>query len=205
MRSIPSRFHWIHHASGTVLAVFFVLHVSNHLFALAGPSAHVQAMTLLRKVYRFPPLEALLLLCVLGQVITGLPLLAKQRLERKSGYDTLQLLSGLYLSFFMIYHVQAVLVGRWVHLVETDYYFAAGVANHYPEKLFFIPYYTLSLLSAFVHIACAHRNIRLAGIRNEPPEKRALAQRRIHWQTGWIISGGALVTALVMLALTGVL
>ncbi len=205
MPILPSRLNRLHHWSGIVMAAFLLLHAGNHLFALGGPAAHIQVMRLLRKVYRFPPVEALLLLCVLGQILTGLLLVWQKGFRGRSRYDMLQTVSGLYLAFFMIYHVRAVLVGRWMYHAETDFYFAAGVANHYPEKLFFIPYYTLSLLSSFLHLACVHRQIKLARLHPASPEIAAAARRLIHRQTFWIMSGGVVVTTLIMLSLTGVL
>jgi hypothetical protein len=204
MPLLSPRLNRLHHWSGTVIAAFLLLHAGNHLFALGGPDAHIRVMGLLRKVYRFPPVEALLLLCVLGQILTGLLLVRQKGFRGGSRYDVLQTVSGLYLSFFLIYHVRAVLVGRWMHQAETDFYFAAGVANQYPEKLFFIPYYTLSLLGSFVHLACVHRQIKLARLQPASPETPAAA-RRIHRHTLWIMSGGAVITTLIMLSFTGVL
>jgi succinate dehydrogenase/fumarate reductase cytochrome b subunit len=188
-----------HRLSGLIIASFLLLHVSNHLFALAGPAAHIAAMQVLRYIYRFPPIEILLLACVLFQIATGLVLVLKKKFWSATLYDRLQVLSGLYLSFFMVIHVWAVLTGRYVWHVETDFYFAAAVANRYPEKLFFIPYYTLSLVSAFVHIACVHR----AKMMQRREVTQAYAQR-LRWQTRSILWGGFIITTLIILSLTGV-
>src|SRR5687768_2289447 len=131
----------LHHLSGIVIALFLLLHVINHLFALGGPALHIAVMNLFRHVYRFLPVEVLLLLCVIFQVISGVTLIFKKGFLKQPLYVIIQIVSGLYLSFFMVYHVRAVMLGRDQWNVETDFYFAAGVANSYPSKLFFIPYY----------------------------------------------------------------
>lgn len=58
----------LHRLSGLSLSVFLLLHLTNHLFALAGPAVHIAVMKLLRHIYRFPPVEVFLLLCVLFQI-----------------------------------------------------------------------------------------------------------------------------------------
>jgi hypothetical protein len=97
-----------------------------------------------------------LLLCVLFQIVSGIFLIFRAGFFKKSFYEIVQIISGLYLSFFMINHARAVLMARYVWKSDPDFYFASGVAVRYPEKLFFIPYYTLSVVSVFAHIACAH-------------------------------------------------
>jgi succinate dehydrogenase/fumarate reductase cytochrome b subunit len=77
-------------------------------------------------------------------------------------YDVLQVLSGLYLSFFLFYHIRAVMLGRYVWNVETDFHFAAWGVKNSPADWFFIPYYSLSVLCVFIHIACVHRQKMLA-------------------------------------------
>ncbi|WP_240625696.1 hypothetical protein [Spirosoma pollinicola] len=41
--------------------------------------------------------------------------------------------------------------------MDTNLYFGAAGLNHYPHQLFFIPYYTLAILSFFGHVAAIHR------------------------------------------------
>lgn len=192
----------LHRLTGLVIASFLLLHVCNHLCALGGPALHIRVMNALRHVYRFWPVEALLLCCVAFQVVSGIGLVIKKGFIRQPFYVVIQVLSGLYLSFFMIFHVQAVLRGRFQWKVNTDFYFAAGVANYYPQKLFFIPYYTLSLVAVFTHIAAVHYIKRL-----EQTEQPLLAQKQRQYEReamGICITGG-IVTILIMISLSGVL
>lgn len=188
----------LHRISGIVIAAFLVLHLINHLFALGGPALHITVMKCFRMVYRFPPVEVLLLLCVTIQIISGLRLVFAKGFRRRPFYAIAQALSGIYLSLFLINHVRAVLLARYEWHVETDFYFASGVAVHYPEKLFFIPYYTFSVLCAFTHIACAHYagRVELAGV--SAPSYDGFKKEAL-----WILGAGVVVTALIMGSFTG--
>jgi succinate dehydrogenase/fumarate reductase cytochrome b subunit len=196
----------LHRLSGVIMASFLLLHLTNHLFALGGPDLHISVMNLFRHVYRFPPIEILLLSCVLFQVISGIWLVFKKGFLRQPFYIVIQVLSGLYLSFFMIYHVRAVLLGRFQWNVDTDFYFAAEVANRYPEKLFFIPYYTLSLVCMFAHIACVHYIKRMEKLNDTsvfiPVEMFRKNSKR---EAMGICIVGTIITLFIMIALTGAL
>ena len=192
----------LHRLTGLVIASFLLLHIGNHLCALGGRALHIRGMNVWRLVYRFWPVEALLLCCVVFQVVSGISLVIKKGFIRQPFYVVMQVLSGLYLSFFMIYHVLAVLRGRFQWKVNTDFYFAAGVANYYPQKLFFIPYYTLSLVAVFTHIAAVHYIKRL-----EQPEQSPSTQKRRQYgrEAMGICIAGAVITTLIMISLSGVL
>lgn len=195
-----------HRLSGIAIAGFLLLHLINHLFALGGPSIHVAVMKLFRYVYRFPPVEIILLIFVAFQIISGVMLVFKKGFLKQPIYVVLQVVSGLYLSFFMIYHVRAVMLGRYKWNIETDFYFAAGVANRYPEKLFFIPYYTLSLVCVFTHIACVHYIKRMENLDQLHEEAKTFVLRRKYKrETASICVAGAIITFLIMIAFSGVL
>lgn len=187
----------IHRYSGIVLATFFFFHIINHLFAWGGANMHIRVMNLFRHVYRFPPVEAILLLSALAQVVAGL-MLVWQKGFRKNTYDLLQVISGLYLSFFLLFHIRAVLLGRYSWNAETDFHFAAwGVKNH-PADLFFIPYYSLSVLCVFIHLACVHRQKMLAlAVTNAGVTTSPLQVTR---QAIVIIVTGIVVTVLILTA-----
>jgi len=195
-----------HYISGIVIAVFLLLHLTNHLFALGGVDMHIKVMNLFRHIYRFPPVEIILMLAIAFQIISGIVLVFKKGFLRQPYYVIIQILSGLYLSFFMIYHVRAVLLGRYQWKMDTNFYFAAGVANRYPEKLFFIPYYTMSLVCIFAHIACVHYTKRMEQWTViTSADLSASTKRRYQSETIAICASGALITLLIVLAFTGVL
>lgn len=142
-----------HYVSGLTLSIFIGFHLINQLISLAGPQSYMSLMEKFRNIYRFPPAEALLLAAALTQVVTGIRLLLIRR--QKSMTEKLQYYSGLYLSFFLLVHVSAVLIGRLNHLA-TNFYYAATGLNYFPATLFFLPYYLLAVWSVAIHIASIH-------------------------------------------------
>ena len=106
----------------------------------------------------------------------------------------------------MVYHVRAVMLGRYQWSVKTDFYFAAGVANNYPSKLFFIPYYTLSLVCVFAHIACVHYIKRIEMINKMPVQvDKTIFRKKYKRETAGICIAGVIITTLIMMAFSGVL
>jgi succinate dehydrogenase/fumarate reductase cytochrome b subunit len=182
----------IHRASGIAISTFFIVHIINHLFALAGADMHIAVMNLLRAVYRFPPVEVFLLMCVGIQIASGLWLLWTKGFS-KNAFDVLQALSGLYLSFFLIYHVRAVILARYEWNADTNFHFAAWVVKNYPAAYFFIPYYALSVICVFVHIACAHRQ--------KVVDQFGASNSRATRQAYMIVALGILTTTLIMTGL----
>lgn len=145
----------IHRFSAFLFVIFIVFHLLNHLAALAGPATHIHVMTVFRNVYRNPYVEPVLLTCVFIQIVSGVLLVVGQQCW-KSAVKSLQAVSGLYLGFFLVYHVRAILLARFSWKVETDFFFAANVAVDPGTRAFFLPYYFFAIISIFVHIACAH-------------------------------------------------
>jgi succinate dehydrogenase/fumarate reductase cytochrome b subunit len=146
----------LHYFSGLTLALFVGLHLMNHLWSLAGPAAHIDMMATLRLIYRNPVVETLLLIAVGVQVVSGLRLRRKLRGQTAGFYPRLQLWSGLYLAFFLMAHVFAVMMGRFVFQLDTNYYFGAAGINFFPTMLFYIPYYSLACMAFFGHVAAIH-------------------------------------------------
>ena len=142
-----------HYYSGLTLSVFIAFHLTNQLVALAGPGQHILLMNMFRKVYRHPVIETLLMIAVVSQIITGSGLLFGKK--RTSKAEKIQLYSGLYLSFFLLVHVSAVLLGRYLNL-DTNFYYAGVGLNYYPATFFFIPYYFLAVVAISLHVAAIH-------------------------------------------------
>ncbi|WP_312555156.1 hypothetical protein [Empedobacter brevis] len=113
-------------------------------------------MNLLRPVYRNIFVEAILLLAVSIQIISGLKLFKTNRKTAISNFDKLQNWTGLYLAIFFIIHLSAVLGGRLFLHLDTNFYFGVAGLNSFPFNLFFIPYYAFAIISFFGHIACIH-------------------------------------------------
>lgn len=145
----------LHRYSGAVLALFLIVHLANHVLLLQGPATHLAAMEALRVVYRWPPVEALLLACVVIQVATGV-----MRLRRRPGVPVPAMaqparLAGMYLLYFLIAHTLAVLGARGILKLDSNLYFAAAGLHVWPFSLYFAPYYTLAVAAICIHLGSA--------------------------------------------------
>lgn len=185
----------IHRYSGVIISIFFLVHLINHLFAWGGAEMHIRVMEVFRTVYRFPAVEGVLLVAAVAQVVSGPVLVWKMGL-RKKGFDLLQVLSGLYLSFFLFYHIRAVMLARYVWDVETNFHFAAWGVKHSPADRFFLPYYSLSILCVFIHLACVHRKKMIA--RHESTDDLQRAFQNADRHVILIIMSGVVITVLVL-------
>jgi len=147
----------LHYWTGLLLVVFVAVHLANHLVGLSCAEAHIAFMDAARLVYRNIVVETILLVGVALQMGTGVLLVWQMRpFKGKSMLDRLHIFSGLYLALFLAIHVSAVLGGRFLLHLDTNFYFGAAGLNTFPFLLFFVPYYGLAMLSVFVHIACIH-------------------------------------------------
>lgn len=146
----------LHYYSGIIIAFFVCLHLINHFFVLVGIDRHIEVMQVLRKLYRNTFAEIILLLAVVIQVFSGIQLFRNQYRKTKTFFEKLQVWSGLYLAFFFIIHLSAIMAGRFLLHLDTNVYFGAAGLNRFPFNLFFIPYYSLAILSFFGHIASIH-------------------------------------------------
>lgn len=145
-----------HRYSGILICLFVGIHLLNHAASFYGTDAHIELMVSLRKFYRNILLETILLSAVVVQIVSGIKLFISKRNTAASFFERLQIWTGLYQAFFLVIHVMAVLVGRIVLSLDTNFYFGAAGLNSFPFNLFFIPYYGLAIISFFGHIAAIH-------------------------------------------------
>ena len=146
----------IHYSSGIILSIFIGLHLFNHLFSIFGADKHIELMNTLRLFYRNIFAESVLFMAELFQIVSGIRLFRFKRKLASSFYDKLQLLSGLYLAVFLVFHTAAVLGGRFLLQLDTNFYFGAAGLNTFPFNLFFVPYYGMAIISFFGHISSFH-------------------------------------------------
>lgn len=182
----------VHFISGTILSIFVTLHLINHLTALQSIATHIEVMNLLRRVYQHPLIEPFLILAVLTQIVSGVKLVRNRGWKQQEWYNKLHVYSGIYLGFFLLIHTSATLAGRFVLLVDTNFYYGAMVVNLNPYLFFYIPYYFLGAFSFFVHIACI---IRIKSLRK-------VGTQKANQRTNWIIVFGALIGILILWAFT---
>jgi succinate dehydrogenase/fumarate reductase cytochrome b subunit len=169
----PSRLAIAHGISATVITLFAVAHLANHLLGLAGGAAHIAAMAALRTVYRQPLLEPVLLIAVAFQIATGVGLL-RRKLTRPAGwFDTLQTATGAYLMVFFLSHVSAVLRARYLRSTDTNWTWLSGdelLTDPWSARL--VPYYFLAVIAFGVHGACGLRTVMLG--RGSSPTRAAM-------------------------------
>lgn len=144
-----------HALSAVIIAAFVFVHLVNHLAGLAGATTHIAFMEAARSVYRLRVIELTLLACVAFQIVSGLTLFVRGWKQRHGLVPWLQATSGLFLALFLSIHVGAVLFGRAVLNLDTNFYFAAAGFHVAPFQYFFAPYYFLGVVALFMHVACA--------------------------------------------------
>lgn len=146
----------IHYLSGLCISCFIGFHLFNHIVALQGIERHINTMKAFRVVYRNPFIETILLTTVVVQVVSGIRLFLFRRKLVVELYDKLHLWTGFYMAFFLLVHIGAVLAGRLILKLDTNFYFGVAGLNSFPFNLFFVPYYTLAIFAFFGHIAAIH-------------------------------------------------
>lgn len=182
----------IHFASGIIISLFVTVHLLNHAFSFYGAVAHINMMDTLRMVYRNIVVEAVLLVAIGVQIYSGLKLFITSKQHANSGFEKLHIWSGLYLAIFFAIHLSAVLAGRLLLNLDTNFYFGVAGINTFPFNLFFVPYYALAILSFFGHIAAIHRKKMSLNLIGLTPKAQALG----------ILCFGVLFTAFVFYGLT---
>lgn len=147
--------HKFHRMSALLIGSFIFFHLINHLYILCGVQQHIEFMDTFRLAYRNVIAESILLFCVMYQVCSGVYFVWQRRGQRSGFLEKAQAVSGLYLAYFLLNHVGAVLYGRFGAELDTNIYF--GIAGFYSEpfQFYFIPYYFFAVVALFVHLAAA--------------------------------------------------
>jgi hypothetical protein len=182
----------LHLLSGLYLTIFISSHLFNHIYSIWGAEEHIELMNKLRKIYRNPLVESSLLLAVIIQVITGISIMKNLKNTTSISFEKLHLWSGLYIAIFLIIHVGAVITGRYLLQLDTNFYFGVAGLNTFPFNLFFIPYYSLAILSFFGHIAAIHYK----------KKKTNLASLTPYDQSKVILIIGLIITIIIIYGLT---
>ena len=184
----------LHRTSAVVLSIYVLLHIGNHLTSLYSVKLHITVMDAMRLVYRQPVVEAILLVCASFQIGSGLWLALRNRKHRIGAVAWLQATSGMYVAFFLLVHVTAVLSGRWVLQLDTNFFFAAAGLHVQPYQWFFAPYYFMAVVAVFAHIACAAYWHLLASSQARAKSVLVIA-----------LSVGVLLSALITFSLAGMI
>jgi hypothetical protein len=192
LQELISRAKFIHYYSGLTLTIFIGLHLYNHFLSVFGAEAHIEFMSQFRNVYRHVVVEALLMAAVLLQLASGIRLVKVGKPSAAGFYDKLHIWSGIYLAIFLIIHVSAVLFARNLLNLDTNLYFGIAGLNTFPFSLFFIPYYSLGILSFFGHIAAIHAK----------KMKYTILGLSVHHQSLIILVVAVFITGIILFGLT---
>jgi hypothetical protein len=146
----------LHYFSGLAITIFIGIHLFNHVWSVFGAEKHIELMNILRLFYRNIFVEIILLSAIFVQIVSGIKLFFTTRKVAHSNFEKLHIWSGLYLALFFMIHLSAVLGGRYILKLDTNFYFGVAGLNTFPFNLFFVPYYGLAIISFFGHISAIH-------------------------------------------------
>jgi hypothetical protein len=156
----------VHGVIAAAVLAFIAFHLVNHLFGLLGPQAHAAVMTVGRKLYRLPAVEAMLVVLLLLQLSLGAWLAWRWSRQSMDGYRAVQVVTGVYLGFFVLTHMNSALVSaRLLQGMVTDWAWASGAPRgllHDAWNIRLLPHYTLGVFCALAHLACGLRVVLLA-------------------------------------------
>ena len=152
-----------HGISASVITIFAVAHLTNHLTGLWGAQLHMAVMTTLRLGYRHPIVESILLVSVGFQFVSGLRLLQHKVAIAESWFDTLQAASGAYLAMFFVSHLSAVFRARYFRQIDTNWlWLTADSLLRDPWSARLAPYYFLAVIALGAHVGLGLRYVVLS-------------------------------------------
>lgn len=187
-----------HGIVASLIAIFVLFHLSNHVLGLLGPAPHAQVMEIGRTVYRSGWIEPILLGLLLVQIALGLLLAVRWSAPRADWYRVVQVGSGMYVAVFLITHLNSALISaRLIHGVETDWAWASGAPEglvHDSWNIRLLPHYAFGAFFVLAHLTTGLRHVLIA---HGMPE--AVANNL--WRAGLAV--GVAVSAVIIGALVG--
>ena len=183
----------------SVLLLFLIAHIDNHLLALWSPALHTQAMKFLETFYRAAPIEPILVLSVSLLVVTGLALAWRHTAIHGDTYRQVQTLTGVYLAAFIVSHLTAIIVlARWLSHVHTNdwsyvSYAPVGMLRD-PWGLRLIPHYAMAVWAVLTHVGLGLRGVLRA---------HGVAERLTDTLAKGMSALGAAFSIVIMLAVNG--
>ncbi|WP_234015695.1 hypothetical protein [Achromobacter spanius] len=154
----PSVMRWrvAHGISAAVVLAYVLFHLGNHLAGWLGPDVHATVMDAGRNVYRAKLLEPLLVVAFLFQAVSGLYLAWQWSHARQDAFRTFQIASGVFLSIFIVGHMNSVFVYARTYLgIPTDWAFATGAPAgliHDAWNIRLVPHYALGVFFVLGHL-----------------------------------------------------
>jgi hypothetical protein len=189
----------VHGVAASVILVYVLFHLTNHLLGLLGPDVHAAMMKVGRLVYRSPVVEPILVALMLFQVMVGIRLAWRWSSLPADAFRVFQIGSGVYLAAFILTHLNSAFVSaRAVHHIDTNWAWASGAPTgliHDAWSIRLVPHYALGVFFVLAHLCSGLRGVLIAhGV-------GATSVNRI-WAAGLMLS--ALVSVAIMSGLCGV-
>ena len=135
--------------SGLLFAVFVVMHLTNTWLAALGPGAYNETQQLLRTIYQFPPLEALLLAALAVHIVVGVMRIVQEPKRELNLRARLHRYAGFFLLLVIFGHIAAVRGPSWMFEIYPGFEGLAFSIDFAPA--YFLPYYFLLGLTGFYH------------------------------------------------------
>src|SRR3954469_16302806 len=189
----------VHGVTAAVLSLYVAFHLTNHLFGLIGPDAHAAVMKIGRMVYRSAVGEPLLVAAMLFQIGTGLFLAWRWSAATRDFQRTYQVASGVYLSVYILGHMNSVFVYARSFLgIPTDWNFAMGAPTgliHGAWNIRLLPHYALGAFFVLSRLASGLRVVLIA---------HGIDQRNADRVWGVCVATSAIVAAAIIAGMSGV-
>jgi hypothetical protein len=188
----------IHGIASTVVMIYVTFHLTNHLFGLVSPEYHAKVMAIGRSVYRASFVEPVLVVFMLFQIATGLRLAWRWSGQQVDGFRVFQVASGVYLSIFILGHMNSVFFFARSFLgIDTGWGFATGAPTgliHDPWNIRLVPHYWLAVFLVLSHLSSGLRIVLTAHGVNQTLVFRL-------WLAGLVAA--AVVATLILSAMCG--
>jgi hypothetical protein len=142
-----------------ILAVFLLMHLGNHLVGLWSGAAHIRIMDVVRRVYRNPVMEPVLVGLILFQIASGVLLLRRRMAGPGDLFGVIQALTGFYVAVYFVGHVIAAFSARMAG-TDTNWNWLTG---HDRGLLFHLSgsavlaHYWVGPIAIVAHVACGLR------------------------------------------------
>ena len=136
-------------ATGILFALFLVVHLFNTWLAAFGPQVYDSVQGVVRVVYQFPPLEALLLAALAVHMVVGVMRIVKEPKRDLNWRGKLHRYAGFFLMVFIAGHITAVRGSSWFYDVYPGFAGLAFSIEAIPG--YFYPYYFLLGVAGFYH------------------------------------------------------
>ena len=135
--------------SGVIFACFLAIHLLNTWLAAFGPGVYDSVQELLRAVYQFALVEALLLTALAVHIVVGVVRIVTEPKRNLTLRGKLHRYSGFFLMFVIAGHILAVRGASWFYDVYPRFEGLAFSIAAVPE--YFYPYYFLLAVAGFYH------------------------------------------------------